>query len=40
MDTVKVTITLPVNGTPLDRAQAIAAAMSQNDGLGAYALGN
>lgn len=39
MNTVTVTITLPLNATPLERAQALVAASYQNGGLGAVALG-
>lgn len=38
-DTITLAITLPINGTPLERAQALVAAMSANPGLGAYAVG-
>lgn len=39
-DTVSVTIALPINGTPLERAQAIVAAMYANGGgLAGMALG-
>lgn len=40
VDTVSVTIALPVNGTPFDRAQAIIAAMYAGSGtVGQIALG-
>jgi hypothetical protein len=38
-DLITLAITLPINGTPLERAQALIAAMGANPGLGAYALG-
>jgi hypothetical protein len=39
IDTVTVAITLPINGSALDRAQAMVAAIYQNGGVGAVALG-